>query len=730
MFSETISSRPPPQDRRPSLSNQNESDNVIRNESASANASVNENRSSSNTSQRRRGRKRRNTGNNTNTNTNTNTTNNNDDDIDNNSNIDHTDNNNNINVNLNNNINNNITKCQNCNRTQSEHLLNHYECLYELKFHRVNSDEIENHRSFKHIQIPRNRIIQFDLCRECFNHLTLANKKEAKNPDNTWPGFIWSFLKDRDFHRHYGTFIWKFIPTIWRHWWLDSFRIFFDNVSIEEPYSYFVDITHDIKRWNDLNDSHLLPNLRDACNELLVPKILCPFGCSEFKHRCGTVSIDIVFQRYLPKCLLKKYLINKKAFKFIETARDDYIRKNDDYDAWLLNFKDLKIEPSIAFVNGYPQVLTCHDHDRGSKLYSIHPPRQPIHNLPSRYSDQLCHCVMKCRTVKPIQKSKYSIGFQMHEQRGSFNGIDTCNITSYRDFSFRSKLLSDCEARSILNRPDINSLLNQLVDEDVITKQTANDKKLHASELYDNFDFDPYVVGATYVPLECALQIKRDTIDSFISGTIDNRKDENGNQLDDITLRFTKYWPSILYPCQKTDKHGAMFPSVPSFNSNKVNGMKLSIIWNICSLMTSVQAIWTNIDKRRHCTSHWSGWFLVYLTKHCFIRTIRRQNKCDVFKFNGNINTIESFCSKFNRDTIKEAFNDIGDSLSVVDLTENDDGDSLEEFLLNQHGRNDIENVNVIIIDAYYIEVDGDIQDSITLHGEIFELRYVYETVL
>ena len=49
MFSETISSRPPPQDRLPSLSNQNESDNVIRNESASANASVNENRSSSNT---------------------------------------------------------------------------------------------------------------------------------------------------------------------------------------------------------------------------------------------------------------------------------------------------------------------------------------------------------------------------------------------------------------------------------------------------------------------------------------------------------------------------------------------------------------------------------------------------------------------------------------------------------------------------------------------------------
>ena len=111
----------------------------------------------------------------------------------------------------------------------------------------------------------------------------------------------------------------------------------------------------------------------------------------------------------------------------------------------------------------------------------------------------------------------------MHEQRGSFNGIDTCNLTSYRNFSFRSKLLSDCESRYICNRPDINSLLNQLVDEKVISKKTANDKRLHADAIYGDYDFEPYVNGATYVPIECALQMKRDTINSSISAVIDNR---------------------------------------------------------------------------------------------------------------------------------------------------------------------------------------------------------------
>ena len=95
----------------------------------------------------------------------------------------------------------------------------------------------------------------------------------------------------------------------------------------------------------------------------------------------------------------------------------------------------------------------------------------------------------------------------MHEQRGSFNGIDTCNINSYRKFNFNSKLLSEFESTSIINRPDVNSLLNQLVEEHRLTKYIVDGKRVHAQEIYGDFNFKKYFIGATHVPFEVAMSI-------------------------------------------------------------------------------------------------------------------------------------------------------------------------------------------------------------------------------
>ena len=111
----------------------------------------------------------------------------------------------------------------------------------------------------------------------------------------------------------------------------------------------------------------------------------------------------------------------------------------------------------------------------------------------------------------------------MHEQRGTFHGIDTCNVTSYRNFNFRSTLLSNAESRSIINRPDINTLLNQMIEENAMTTFIANDKRNLAQKSFGNFDFQPYYYSATYVPLEYTILMKRDLIDSSIQVTVDDR---------------------------------------------------------------------------------------------------------------------------------------------------------------------------------------------------------------
>ena len=109
------------------------------------------------------------------------------------------------------------------------------------------------------------------------------------------------------------------------------------------------------------------------------------------------------------------------------------------------------------------QFMVCKDHNKGSTSAYIHPLREPNHILPCKYSDQICHAVIKPRTITQMKAQKYSNTFQMQEQRGNFNRIDTCSVTQDINFKLIYVLLEDYESRSIRGRPDINALLNQFL---------------------------------------------------------------------------------------------------------------------------------------------------------------------------------------------------------------------------------------------------------------------------
>ena len=65
----------------------------------------------------------------------------------------------------------------------------------------------------------------------------------------------------------------------------------------------------------------------------------------------------------------------------VNSAREDYIR-DEEYECWLLN-PLWKIMPSIAlFDDTGPVVLTCRDHNGGTKKRMVHPYRHPDHILP------------------------------------------------------------------------------------------------------------------------------------------------------------------------------------------------------------------------------------------------------------------------------------------------------------------------------------------------------------
>ena len=54
----------------------------------------------------------------------------------------------------------------------------------------------------------------------------------------------------------------------------------------------------------------------------------------------------------------------------------------------------------------------CSNHNNGSKLYVIPPPRKPTAGiLPAPTSDQLCYVFIQSHTVEPLKSAKYSAQF-------------------------------------------------------------------------------------------------------------------------------------------------------------------------------------------------------------------------------------------------------------------------------------------------------------------------------
>ena len=414
-------------------------------------------------------------------------------------------------VNNNTNEHNTISLCMNCNRR-------------EIAVIDCSVARFQKRRKFKLININEHEE-SVRLCQNCYLHLTVTNKKEANKEKHCWPAFVWSFLTNETILQHYDSSdLWKFIPKKWRHWWITSFTEQVDNsVSIDNPKPFFIDRTDDVSQWNTKILSYNLGELRDICNQLLFPNVLCPYGCSCFIHRSGSVSFDLIIQRYLPKCIIRKIYSNKKGFDHLLTTRDDFLRNK--YDRWLLN-DEWMVVPTLTFIDDVPYVLTCDDHDKGTKSLFVHPPRSPsmFENLSSKYSDQLTHCVVRPRSLRPMQKKYFSNSYQMNEQRGCFNGVDTCNLTTFRRFDINSTLLSIAEATSIYNRPDINSLMNNLVEEGKMSKFIVEQKREYSKNICDSVDFNQYTYGSTYIPFVVSTLMQRDiTNNSLITVTLDDR---------------------------------------------------------------------------------------------------------------------------------------------------------------------------------------------------------------
>ena len=505
----------------------------------------------------------------------------------------------------------NTLECKNCHRRCDPAQDN--PPFYKFQFVTRRSDNIAKRRIFKHCSFNSNSPVMYNLCPQCDFYLDPQKNYSQTNYDNVvWFSFYWALLSNREVHSKYGHGVWRLIPTEWRFWWLDSLRNAFPNIfggiSLDYPSPAIKDKTSDIKEWNDDISSYLLSKLSSASNKFLRPTVKCPWGCSEFQHKVGFLPVDIVIQRILQKTINKVHTKLEKGFeKRVLSMREDYIRDEDDQEDFLLMNPEWPILPSLAFVDGRgPLILTCNDHNNGTNLFTVHPCRW-THSLPSKQPDQLCQAVIQPRILKPVKASKYTIGFQMFQQSGSFNGIDTCSATSYGRFDFNSKLIRESEARSIANRPDINAHLSKLREEDIISQYAEDGRRSFATSFSSTVNYERLAKGATYVSLESSVILQNENANRVVSAWIDY----DDPRRPPVRVSFKKYWSDTLYSCQNMSDYGIRFNKVPILQNRDKNTRS---IWKVCVLVSRVESLWRMISNYYELrSSKWHGWMLAYL---------------------------------------------------------------------------------------------------------------------
>ena len=86
-------------------------------------------------------------------------------------------------------------------------------------------------------------------------------------------------------------------------------------------------------------------------------------------------------------------------------------------------------------------------------------------NIPSPVSDQVFHAVVKPRTVKNMKVGYNYTGYQMVEQRISWKGTGTINVSSVGNTEHDSILIQEAEAYSYANNTDMKNIIQRLIDD-------------------------------------------------------------------------------------------------------------------------------------------------------------------------------------------------------------------------------------------------------------------------
>ena len=494
----------------------------------------------------------------------------------------------------------------------------------------------------------------YNLCEECCGFIVGQNKEF----EFLWPSFLWKVLShghQPKFGRFYyyhdiypGEHLWQIIPLSMRNWWLASVQSInrfevspYSECSLTSPPSIFRDRTTLLYQFEEDKSSGELSRLISMLNneEMLMPNILCPFGCTDYCHRAEYAEWDLIIQQMLKKIVLPKCSENRSETNHhnFSSMWAQYFRDPDDYDCVMFN-PDWKITPTIIFTANGPKVLTCRHHGGGIDKLRLYPPRPNGHNLSAEQSDQLAHVVGTPRIARPLKARYNNTSFAMTRQIGGYNGFDTMNVSTHSDWSKTSCLLAEHESNGLAMHPDLVHLLSCKVRAGQVSTLLSNNLMETSLQLASKEDLNGYCQGATFVPFyDVILLHLQQTSNDFGSGSISCINDKGEN----ITCR-PSWAPTINYvQTEDCTGYGSQFRPVPNLASKPKASM---MAWTLCSLLSSVKELWQAVATKEglfHYNS-WEGHVLGFIQSKVFsFHTIWTDQKSPFTKISLNGDLID-----------------------------------------------------------------------------------------
>lgn len=220
------------------------------------------------------------------------------------------------------------------------------------------------------------------LCRMCEDYICGNGRMSA---EVYWPAMVWKFIQHEGNHE---TTIelpiekrWDIIPTSWQvqYWPMCS------NSRTEG--SGFRDVTEEYNELEKAIDNLEWKSLAVVMDKYLAyPTVRCPWGCSEFLHRCNKLPYE-AFLRFKSNWCFDTYPTSDKWTNGVSPTFPD--------TAKILECPRFLCEPSI-FMDDFegPVILCCHHHSASSTEHYIHPAISPTGFLFTNCSNEYAQAVM------------------------------------------------------------------------------------------------------------------------------------------------------------------------------------------------------------------------------------------------------------------------------------------------------------------------------------------------